>query len=239
MAEQAKKIIERRKHQRYYPDRNNQPQVHFMLNGSDKFSVDVVNISQGGLLGYTFNHKFFYGNNHRKIKDVEIVFPGKLPFHCSGKITRVQPSREKQKCFCAIQFDENGYDQNNKLLHIGEKIERSLHPMEEVVMPDQLFMARLEKAENYMKVKDSILGQEARKRVYDSFDDITCQLALEEKWWFYEIMDEAKRCEPDYPEGLKRAFINLCRVGWQQSLKNTRVRIFDKQNSISVRDNNK
>ena len=122
MTGQTEKIIERRKHQRYYPDRKNQPQVHFMLNGGDKFSVDVVNISQGGLLGYTFNHNFFSCDNQRKIKDVEIVFPGRLPFHCSGKLIRVQQSREQQKCFCAIQFDKNGYDEKQDQLNIGEKL---------------------------------------------------------------------------------------------------------------------
>jgi hypothetical protein len=53
------------------------------------------------------------------------------------------------------------------------------------------------------------------------------------------MVDEVKRVEPDYPEGLKRAFINLCRVGWQQSLKNIQVRLSDQSNSISVRDDKK
>lgn len=228
MAEQAKKIIERRKYQRYYPDRKNQPQVHFMLNGGDKFSVDVVNISQGGLLGYTFNHNFFYGDNHRKIKDVEIVFPGRLPFHCSGIITRVQPSREKQKCFCAIQFDENGYDENHSLLHIGEKIELSLRPADEVVIPDRIFLDRVINGQSLLNIKDPQLVSEIRKSIYDSFDDITANLSLEEKWCFFEMVDEMKRLEPDYPEGLKQAFLNLCRVGWQQSLKNLETKISNK-----------
>lgn len=221
MTEQSEKIIERRKHQRYYPDRKNQPQVHFLLNGGDKFSVDVVNISQGGLLGYTFNSEFLLGVNHQKITDVEIGFPGRPPFHCSGKIIRVKPSREKQKCFCAIQFEKNGYDGNHDPLNIGEKIQQSLHPAKEVVIPDQIFLDRVTNAENYFKIEDSLQASDVRKKVYDSFDDITSKLVLEEKWSFFEMVDEFKRCEPDYPEGLKQAFVNLCRVGMEQAMKKT------------------
>lgn len=221
MVEQAKKNIERRKHQRYYPDRKNQPQVHFMLNGGDKFSVDVVNISQGGLLGYTFNHKYFSGNNHRKIKDVEIVFPGRLPFHCSGKVIRVQQSRGQQKCFCAIQFDKNGYDKNHAPLNIGDKIQQSLHPAKQIVIPDQIFLDRVFNAENYFKIEDPRLASDTRKKVYDSFDDITSKLELEEKWSFFEMVDELKRLEPNYPENLKQAFVNLCRIGIEQAMKKT------------------
>ncbi len=221
MAEQAKKIIERRKYQRYYPDRKNQPQVHFILNGGDKFCVDVINISQGGLLGYAVKHEFFSDDNHQKIKDVEIVFPGRLPFHCSGKLIRVQPSREQKKCFCAIQFDNNGYDENHDPLNMGDKIQQSLRPSREIVIPDQIFLDRVTNAENYFKIEDSRLASEVRKKVYDSFDDITSKLELEEKWSFFEMVDEVKRREPDCSESLKQSFVSLCRIGMEQAIKKT------------------
>ena len=192
-----------------------------MLNGGDKFSVDVVNISQGGLLGYTFNHNFFSCDNQRKIKDVEIVFPGRLPFHCSGKLIRVQQSREQQKCFCAIQFDKNGYDEKQDQLNIGEKIQQSLSPTEEIIIPDQIFLDRVRDTENYFKIEDPPLASDVRKKVYDSFDDITSKLELEEKRSFFEMIDEMKRQEPDCPKGLKQAFINLCRIGVEQAMKKT------------------
>lgn len=212
-------IIERRRHPRYHPDRKNQPQVSFTLNGGDKHVIDVVNISQGGLLGYTHKNEHLGQVNHKRIKQIEISFPGKLPFHCSGELLRVKPTRERYKCFCAIQFDEIGYDAEHPQLNIGEKIEQSLHPIEEVVITDQQFINRVEEAENYMKLKDPKLEARVRKRAYDSFDDITSHLSLEEKWWFFEMIDEMKRQEPDYPIELKRAFVNLCRVGLEQSLK--------------------
>jgi len=217
--EQSKKWIERRRHTRYYPDRKNTPQVSFSMNGNEKLSVDVINISEGGMLGYTAKDDYITGNNHKKIKEIEITFPGKLPFHCSGNLLRIHPTRESVKCFCAFQFDEVGFDDNKNQLSVGERIERSLRPIEEVIIPDELFITRLQKFENYMKVKNPQLASEIRRSIYDSFDDITLYLSFEEQWWFFEMVDELKRQEPDYPGGLKEAFINLCRVGMEQSLK--------------------
>ncbi len=219
--EQYQKGIERRKHPRYYPDRKNYPNVSFSMNGHEKVSIDVVNISQGGMLGYAASNDYTTGNNHKKIREIEIAFPGRLPFYCAGNLLRVHPSRESFKCFCAIQFDEVGFDKNKNQLNVGQRIEHSLRPTEEVIIPDELFINRLQKFENYMKIKNPKLESEVRKSVYDSFDDITAYLSLEEKWWFFEIVDELKRREPVYPDGLKEAFINLCRVGVEQFLKKT------------------
>jgi hypothetical protein len=217
--EQSKKWIEKRRHPRYYPDRKNTPKVSFSMNGNEKVSVDVINISQGGMLGYTAHNDYTTDNNHKKIREIEIIFPGKLPFYCSGNLLRIHPTRESVKCFCAIQFDEVGFDDNKNQLSIGERIEHSLQPIEEVIVPDGLFITRLQQFENYMKVKNPQLASEIRRSVYDSFDDITSDLSFEEKWWFFEMVDELKRHEPDYPDSLKEAFINLCRVGMEQSLK--------------------
>lgn len=217
--EQDRKWSERRRHPRYCPDRKNYPKVNFAVNGDEKVTIDVVNISQGGMLGYTTKNDFTTGNNHTRIKEIEIIFPGKLPFYCSGNLLRVHPTSGEHKCFCAIQFDEIGFDRNKEQLRIGERIERSLRPIEEVVIPDETFITRLEKFDNYMKINNPKLESEIRKSVYDSFDDITSNLSLEEKWCFFEMVDEFKRREPDYPTALKEAFINLCRIGLEQSLK--------------------
>jgi hypothetical protein len=213
------KRTERRRHPRYSPDRKNYPKVNFTVNGDEKVSIDVVNISQGGMLGYTTKNDFMTGNNHTRIKEIEIIFPGKLPFYCSGKLLRVHPTCGLLNCFCAIQFDEIGFDKNKRQLRIGERIEHSLRPIEEIVIPDEIFINRLGKFDNYMKINNPKLESEIRKSVYNSFDDITSNLSLEEKWWFFEMVDELKRREPEYPTDLKEAFINLCRAGLEQSLK--------------------
>lgn len=217
--EQANYGRERRRHPRYYPDRKNAPQVRFSMNGYENISVEVVNISQGGMLGCTASDDYKNGKNHNRILKIEIVFPGKLPFYCSGNLLRTLPSRGAFKCFCAIQFDEMGFDSNRNQLHVGQRIELSLRPIEEIIIPDELFINRLLKFDNYMNIKNPKLQSEIRKEVYDSFDDITSYLSLEEKWWFFEMVDELKRREPDYPHALKKAFIDLCRVGMEVSMK--------------------
>ena len=62
-------------------------------------------------------------------------------------------------------------------------------------------------------MKASSLEEELslRKAVYDDFMAESKKLALEERWFFYEIIDEMKRFEPNYPEGLKTEFLRLCR----------------------------
>lgn len=220
--DQASLYHERRKYPRYYPDRKNQPQVSFGLNGYDKIPVDVINISQGGMLGYMSN-----GNQlsrsiqiDKKVNQIKITFPGKKPFCCSGKVLRVQPSRGFHKHFCAVQFDEIGIDSNKNPIKIGERIDRSLRPADDVFIPDQIFINRLREATNYPKTKNP--GHEANLQIslYDSFDDITSNLSFEEKYWFFRIVDEMKKHEPEYPEKLKTSFLTLCRIGLEQATRN-------------------
>ena len=52
-----------------------------------------------------------------------------------------------------------------------------------------------------------------RTAVYDSFSDITENLSLEDKWWFYELLDEIKNREPNIPGELKQDFVNICKIG--------------------------
>jgi len=218
--DQSTHVHERRRHPRYYPDRKNQPKVSFNFNSHDKIPVDVINISQGGLLGCASNGNQFSIQNNRKVNQIKIKFPCKQPFCCSGKVLRVQPSREIHKYFCAVQFDEFGTDSNKSTINIGDKIDRSLRPTDEIFIPDQIFINRLEKAENYLKNENPHFKSHPRKTVYDSFDDITSNLSLEEKYWFFRIVDEMKQHKPEYPEKLKTAFLTLCRIGMEQTMRN-------------------
>lgn len=204
---------ERRKHARYYPDRESTPKVNFAINGDEKFSVDVINISRGGLLGYTIDYDLTNNNHHQHIREIEIAFPGRAPFYCSGKLLRVSPSRMSLKCFCAVQFEPIGFDRHHNQLDVGDQIEASLRPSKIIVIPDQMLINRLQQCPNFMKISDQILADSVRKAVYDSFDDIISYLSLEEKWYFLQMIDELKRHEPDYPEDLKKAFITISRIG--------------------------
>ena len=216
--EQQKRIIERRQHPRYYPDMKNQPRVIFIFNNGENITINVVNISRGGLMGYTNSIEHFLGIEHQQINIIDITFPDKLPFRCSGTLLRLQPTREEIKCFCAVKFHQDGFDENQNKINVADQIDKSQQIMKKIVIPDKQFLLRVEKAKNYWEIEDSELESEIRKSVYDSFDDITVNLSLEEKWWFFEILDEMIRKEPNYPEGLKRAYINLCRTGMQQTL---------------------
>ncbi|MFZ5517772.1 MAG: hypothetical protein ACOY90_14095 [Candidatus Zhuqueibacterota bacterium] len=213
-----KDLFERRQNPRYYPDRKNQPKVSFIFNNGEKISIEVVNISKGGLLGYTSSIEQFLEIDHQRIDVIEIIFPERQPFRCSGKLLRLQPTREENKCFCAVEFSLVGTDLNQNQVDVAQRIEESQQPEKKIIIPDQQLLKRVERATNYMRVEDADRESEIRKSVYDSFDDITSKLSLEEKWWFFEIIDEMKRREPDCPEGLKRAYIKLCRIGIEQSL---------------------
>ncbi len=204
---------ERRRHPRYYPDRQSTPKVNLAFNGNDRFSVDVINISRGGFLGYTIDHDLTNNHHPQRIREIEIAFPGRSPFYCSGKLLRVSPSRVAMKSFCAVELDPLGFDHHRNQLDVGDQIEASLRPSKVIVIPDQMLIDRLQQYPNYMKLSDPTLVDAVRKTVYDAFDDITNYLSLEEKWYFLQMIDELKRHEPDYPDDLKIAFVRMCRIG--------------------------
>lgn len=213
-------FIERRKHPRYYPDRKNQPKVSFVLKGRKKVAVEVVNISCGGLFGYASSADQFIKINYLRVPVIEIGFPEKRFISCSGTLVRIQPARQKNKCFCAIAFDKVGFDESKKYIVVAEEIEQLQKPTPRILIKDQQFITRIKRAENYTAIKDPLIKIETKRHVYDSFDDVTSHLSLEEQCWFFEIIDEMKRREPNYPDELKRAFLNLCRSGMEQFMKN-------------------
>ena len=228
--EPQKRLIERREHPRYYPDRKNQPKVNFIFSEEDRVTVEVLNISQGGLYGYTSGTMQFIRFGYPRINLIEIIFPEKSPFCCSGRLLRVQATREQNKCFCAIELDRVGIDENRGHIDVGSEIEAAHRPRKKILVRDQKFLDRLKNAENYFRINDRYLSATARRSVYDSFDDVTAKLTLEEKWLFYEIVDEMKRLEPEYPANLKNAFLNLCRTGIKQSLDKHHEYIFSASN---------
>lgn len=216
--EPQKRLIERRVHPRYYPDRKSQPKVNFIFSEADRVAVEVLNISQGGLFGYTSGTNQFIRFGHPRINLIEISFPEKSPFRCSGRLLRVQPTREQNKCFCAIELDRTGIDEQRAQINVASEIEQAHRPIKKVLVHEQKFIDRLKNADNYFHIKDRNLSAITRRKIYDSFDDVTAKLTLEEQWWFYEIIDEMKRIEPEYPDNLKNAFLSLCRTGIKQSL---------------------
>lgn len=212
-------VIERRRYPRYYPDRKYPLSVALVFNGEEKLLVDIVNISCGGLFGYTQLFDQLVELPQSRVPTIEFRYPNRETFHCSGTILRVQPTRDNSKCFCAIQFDQFGHDEHKNCIVVAQQIEALQKPIPKVIIQEQQLIRRLQRSENYFKINDAQRQTSIRRAVYDSFDDVTVYLSLEEKYWFFEIIDEMKRQEPNYSDSLKRAFVNLCRTGIEQTIK--------------------
>ncbi|MDZ7265066.1 MAG: PilZ domain-containing protein [candidate division KSB1 bacterium] len=212
-------MIERRRHPRWYPDRKNPLSVALVFNGGERLPVDIVNISCGGLFGHTQLFAQFVEWPQHRVPVIEFKFPNRETFRCSGTILRVQPTRDNNKCFCAIQFDQFGHDEHRNCIVVAHEIEALQKPSHKVIIQEQQLIRRLQRSENYLKITDAQRQTAIRRAVYDSFDDVTVYLSLEEKYWFFEIIDEMKRQEPNYSDSLKRAFVNLCRTGIEQTIK--------------------
>jgi len=192
---------ERRRYLRLQPTVEPEPQATFEMN-SKTFDVKVVNISPGGLLCYA----------DKKLSDcqVETIIPkivvkihNKKPVIYRGVIVRVQPSSEPKKQFCAIEFVEN----EQKVLKKGSKPLKQFLPD----AADEIYLQRLQSYQNFLKASSIEEELSLRKVIYDGFQPESKKLPLEERWFFYEIIDEMKCREPQYPIELKHEFFRLCR----------------------------
>jgi len=212
-------LEERRKEIRHYPGIKNQPIVNFSLNSGTKIPVDTLNISQGGLMGYTSGIEHFSGKEDLNIQLIEIIFPNKEPFCCFGRILRLQHIITENRCYCAVQFN-NGESVINKTTRDSSVRQGIQNEPKKRGIPDWKLLQRVSNLENYRQIEDCDKEIKTRRTAYNTFDDITEKLTIEERWWFYEILDEMKLVEPEYPDRLKKAFLNLCHtgIGIQQSL---------------------
>ena len=192
---------ERRRYYRLQPAVEPEPQATFELNGT-AFEVKVVNLSPGGLLCYV-NGKSAGCTADTLIPKIVIKVPDKKPVIYSGKIVRMMPTAESGKRFCAVEFIQF----EKRILQRGSK------PCEEFTPEnsDDNFILRLGSYKSFLKASSLEVELSLRKAVYDDFMVESQKLAIEERWFFYEIIDEMKRFEPKYPEGLKTEFLRLCR----------------------------
>ena len=53
-------------------------------------------------------------------------------------------------------------------------------------------LQRVQGTKNYVLEKNLKQAAIFRESVYDSFADITQNLSIEDRWWFYELLDEIK-----------------------------------------------
>lgn len=216
-------VADRREHTRYYPDEKNTPKAYFIFSDGTKVPIYPINISRGGMMGFISNIEHFVEIKDQNIDLIEIHFPDKKMFRSSGRILRLQTGLKENKYFCAVEFSDieksRGVKKKDSALTSDEP---ELTDNQDAI--DWKIIQRIKKVENYYNIDNIDRGLLLRQRAYDSFDDIVEHLTIEEKWLFYEMLDEMKRYEPDYPENLKQAFLRLCRVGNDESIENEEER---------------
>ncbi len=221
----SKHVEDRREFPRLYPNSKNQPRVTFTFKGNIKVAINTLNISKGGLMGYTSSIEHFLGIEDQNIKQIEIVFPKKGPFRCPGRILRLQPVLNENRCYCAVEFILEEVETDEDEPH--EEVKASDDVVEFV--PDSVYLDRVKALAKYNDLEDVDHEANLRDRAYHEFADIANHLTTEEQWLFFELLDEMKTREPNYPEELKRAFLKLCHTGAKQS-KNKRPKLLQKQN---------
>lgn len=201
---------ERRKYYRLAPSLPQPLRADIYLTKGEPYAVEVVNVSPGGLLCYAAAEQCGFAVG-QPIQRIDIFFPNKKPVHYSGVIRRLQPSQQQGRYFCAIEFTK--ISRKGEVLGPSKDASLQRKVNEVATTPGAEFLHRVRRIENYTKCRDAKKEIEIRLRAYKSFSDISAILPTEERWWFFEILDEMKRREPDYPEGLKREFLKLCRGG--------------------------
>lgn len=196
---------ERRRYYRLTPSTPEGPQADFYFLHGKHCQAEVVNLSPGGLLCYLETGLEHLGVGVI-IPRIDIRIPHKPVVTYAGEVLRIQHAAQGKVCFCAIQFIKYGG------LKDYSKASSVKMPRKQREISDAIFLNRLQEAENYTRLDDIEKEIIVRNRVYQSFNDVAEALPLEERWFFYEILDEMKRWEPDYPEGMKREFLRLCRA---------------------------
>ncbi len=167
--------------------------------------VEVVNYSVSGL--------FCYGPPELPLQEgdvldrIRLIFARKPTIEFSGEIVRLQKNEEN--VFCGIRF----FEQNRKPSSPPPAPDRR-KPGEIDEMTKARWMEKLHAIPNYFRVSHVEEQMEAERVAYAAFEELTKDFTVEERWWFYEMLDELKRKEPFYPPRLLREFILVCEYGY-------------------------
>lgn len=168
------------------------------------FPIEIINYSGVGLLCYIPVGSRLSKND--LIPTIKLIFDRKEPVCLSGEIVRLEKGEERY--FCGIRFGEPGTSRPS-----AERKE----PPQNRRITDEIrtkWLKELKAIPNYMHLnhsRDQIL---AERMAYERFSHITERLSIEERWWFFEMLDELKRKEPLYPQRLLDEFIAVCEWGY-------------------------
>ena len=266
--ERRKASLDRRKFPRYHPDKKNHPVVIFKVNGNPEISLETIDISKGGLMGYTSSIEQFMGLEDNIVKLVEVSFPGQNKYQTTGKILRLQPDIIENRCYCVIEFTNLSVNKSDEIHDkpkvpkvsikdhsdvISDPVELQTLPKKQPrrkinndtntqlsddsskdrendkivqspksnkqAVPDGVFIERLQNIHKNKDFDDENDNSQLLNSAYMAFDDVVESLTVDEKWVFYEMLDEMVYTSPNYPDKLKLAFLNICQNGMKQSSK--------------------
>ncbi len=176
------------------------------LQNGQVLPVEIINYSFAGLLFYTEAESGLQVDDF--IPQIRLIYAHKKPVNFSGKIVRIEKGADKT--FCGVRFGEGTPEKPGKVARPKFKsAELSITPAIR-----SKWLNKLRSISNYTKIENidhQILAEEA---AYAAFDQITASLSIEERWWFFEMLDELKRKEPYYPPRLLQEFIIVCEWGY-------------------------
>jgi len=194
---------ERRRYYRLRPSMPEKILAEIFFLGNKHCTTQVANLSPGGVLVYTTScaEKFHKGDI---LPRVDLQFPHKSSVTYAGEIIRLEPTGDPRAIYCAIKFEKYGG-------MTGTKIPSKKAAKINTVREEAFFLTRLRQAENYTR-QESIQDEiRMRTHVYESFRDISENLRMEERWFFFELLDELKRQEPAYSQGLLKEYLRFCK----------------------------
>ena len=198
---EATPATERRRYFRLEPSQEGKPQAVLELGNRD-YEVEIVNLSPGGLLCYVHD-PLIPLDVDQYIPKVIIRHRDRPPLVYAGHVLRLQHDPQKNQRFCAIEFVQ----------FEGKRLQRGSRPVRPFKSTDRdrEFLDRLKRYPALAPGLPLEKEFEIREGVFREFVKESLALPLEERWYFYEVIEEMKRREPDWPRGLEAEFLRLCR----------------------------
>lgn len=192
--------VERRKNYRIHINElDPRLEVSVTLESGHTAKVKLINYSFGGILFYA--PADFDARLHERVPQILFKFPNKPAVQFSGEFVRVD--RGEDKVFCAVSFNEEALSQGHAHARDAQREQPARNAREE-------WIDILQSLPNYMHDSTVDLYHDTLRLAYEKYSIVVKDFTVEEKWWFFELLDELKRREPDYPEPLLDEFITMC-----------------------------
>lgn len=195
---------DRREHYRIEVHPNKTPeQAQIFLTSGETCNIEVVNFSQAGLLFYVDAPFEVAVDDH--IPKIAIAFPHKPGLEFAGRVVRVD--KGKSRVFCGLRFEYPGQAAKTGKTRHGK---RGAEPAKMAKNRRDSWTKAIKSVPNYMREENFKNWEDMQQKAYAAFRAVEAYLAVEERWWFFEMLDELKRKEPSYPPKLLDEFISVC-----------------------------